>query len=134
MKKLLSLFASLTLFWSALVPVASIVATSSALTACKSTKQTAYKSIASVQSGVEVALTSWAEYVVNRKREIAAMPEGAEQNAAVIQLASRELKARAALEVYKTAAVAAITVAKSGGAPAPAPLIASATQFINATN
>ena len=133
MKKLLSLFASLALCWSALVPVASIVATSAALTACASTRQTAYKSIASVQAGVEVALAGWAEYVVNRKREIEAMPEGAEQNAAVIQLASRELKARAALEAYKTAA-AAITVAKSGGAPAPAPLIASATQFINATN
>ena len=131
MKRLLTLIASLAI---ALAPALTITATSTALTACTSTKQTAYKSIASVQSGVEVALTTWAEYVVNRKREIAAMSEGAEQNAAIIQLASRELKARAALEAYKTTAVAAITVAKSGGAPAPAPLITSATQFINATN
>lgn len=133
MKKLLSLFASLALCWSALVPVASIVATSAALTACSSTKQTAYKSIASVQAGVEVALVAWKEYVANRKAEIASIPEGAEQNAAIIQLANRELKARAALESYKTSALAAVSVARSGGDPAPAALVSAASKFTSAT-
>tara|TARA_R110000868_G_C10614226_1_gene741668 strand:- start:238 stop:636 length:399 start_codon:yes stop_codon:yes gene_type:complete len=106
----------------------------STVTGCKTSQATiAYKSIASVQSGVEVALNAWAQYVTNRKREISAMPEGPEQNAAVIQLASRELKARAALESYKAAAVAAVSVARSGGDPAPSSLVSAASKFTSVT-
>ena len=127
MKRILS---GLALALLMLAPLGLVTAT----TGCSAPQSAiAYKTIASVQSAVQTSLDAWSEYVANRKREISAMPEGAEQSAAVIQLANRELKARAALEAYKTAAVAAITVARSGSAPAPSALISAASQFTSVT-
>lgn len=133
MKKAFSIFASLALCGASLAPVASIVATSAALTACKSTEATAYKTIATIQTSVEVAVTAWKEYVVRRKAFIASMSEDSLQNAATIALANRELKARAALEAYKVAAIAAVKLARSTEAPAPAALTSAASTFIAAT-
>ena len=133
MKKTFSLIASIAVCSASRAPVASIVATSAALTACKSTQATAYKTISTVQTSVEVALAAWKDYVARRKAFIASNPDDSLQSAATIALANRELKARAALEAYKVAAIAAVKLARSTEAPAPASLVTAASTFIAAT-
>lgn len=132
MKKTISIIASLLVCGAALLPVAGI-ATVATLSACKSTEATAYKTISTVQTSVEVALQAWKEYVARRRSEIESMSDDSIQNAALIALANREVKARAALESYKVAAIAAVKIARSADAPAPVSLTSAATTFISAT-
>jgi len=134
MKKLASIIASLALCISALAPVASIVATSAALTACKTSQRTvAYKSIAALQASVSAALDGWADYVVKRRSQITALPE-AEQPAAAAALAKREALVRLSLKRYQQAAavaqIGADAAGLSGAAPAPGPLLEAGNDLI----
>ena len=129
MKKLLSLFASLALCVSAIAPVASIVATSAALTACKTSQRTvAYKSIAALQASASAALDGWADYVVKRRSQIAAMPD-ADQPAAAAALAKREVLVRLSLKRYQQAAAVA-QIGADVSAPAPGPLLTAGNDLI----
>jgi len=119
------------------IPLATIVASSLTLPACKTSQQTAaYKSVASLHAAVSSALSAWADYVVVEREKIAMMPDPAAQSAAAAVLLSRESLVRHALSRYQQAAAVArvgVDIAlERNEAPAPGPLLAAGNDFIRA--
>jgi hypothetical protein len=135
MKQLISVLASALVLLAALSPVATIVVPAVAITACKTSKATiAYRSLASLQTAVSTSLGVWADHVVSQRALIAKIEDRSEQSTALRSLASKESKARAALDGYKaamaTAKIAVDAALANNTDPAPAPVLDAGTKFI----
>ncbi len=112
------------------VSIAWLLAVVLSTSGCKtSPNAVAYKSVASIQSGVKTTMTAWYDYVVDRRAEIAALPV-ADRGSMEHDLLVNEGKVVAALGKYQETARATQAIIASTPATGPPDTSAMATAAI----
>ncbi|MFO1461250.1 MAG: hypothetical protein U1G08_17840 [Verrucomicrobiota bacterium] len=115
-----------------LTPALALCIAASLLSGCQSPETVAFKTISAVQLAAKTTLDGWADHVVERRVQIAKLPED-QQGPASTELLKQEGRVAAALGEYKREMAAAkkgVDAALDQGlAPAPAALVAAAAAF-----
>lgn len=115
-----------------LTPALALCIAASLLSGCQSPETVAFKTISAVQLAARTTLDGWADHVVERRAQIAKLPED-QRGPASTELLKQEGRVAAALGEYKREMAAAqkgVNAALDQGlAPAPAALVAAAAAF-----